>query len=107
MTPEQRRFYLEQGYLLLPGFFRSDEIDVWLERFRAIVEGEVAPAEHMLVMRDVMVAKGAVTPGCAAEAIAKLQDFENDPVLFSYTKDPRLLDCTARFSPTRIRTGIS
>ncbi len=92
MTPEQAQFYQEQGYLVVRGLFGADELAVWLERFEAIVDGRVEPAEHMLVMRDVMVAKGAAHPDSAAEAIAKLQDFENDPVLYSYALHDGLLD---------------
>ena len=63
MTPEQTQFYQEQGYLVVPGLFGLEELAVWLERFEAIVNGDVEPAERMLVMRDVMVAKGAVEAG--------------------------------------------
>ena len=97
MTPEQAQFYQEQGYLVVPGLFGLDELAVWLERFEAIVNGEIEPAERMLVMRDVMVAKGVVNPNSSAEAIAKLQDFENDPVLYSYALHNRLLDWVEAF----------
>ena len=56
------------------------------------------PAEDMLVMRDVMVAKGAVKPTSKLAAIAKIQDFHNDPVLFGgYAKHPKLLDWVEKF----------
>lgn len=97
MTPEQAQFYQKQGYLVVPRLFGQDELAVWLERFEAIINGEVEPAEHMLVMRDVMVAKGVVNPKSPAEAIAKLQDFENDPVLYSYALHDRLLDWVEDF----------
>ena len=92
VSVEQREQYEKRGFFLVPGLFRPDELSVWIERLRQIVDGEVEPAERMLVMRDVMIAKGAVTPGTRAEAIAKLQDYESDPVLFSYARDERLLD---------------
>jgi phytanoyl-CoA hydroxylase len=63
-----------------------------LVRLADIVEGRVPPAEGMLVMKDVMVAKGAVSPNRAEDAVAKLQDFDSDPVLRTYTEHPRLLD---------------
>jgi phytanoyl-CoA hydroxylase len=56
------------------------------------VNGEVPPSPRMLVMKDVMVAKGAVRPGSAEEAIAKIQDLELDPELFSYATHAALLD---------------
>jgi phytanoyl-CoA hydroxylase len=87
-----RASYREQGYLVVKGFFGADEIAPWVERFLAIVEEKVPPADGMLVMRDVMVAKGVVTPESRSAAIAKIQDFHNDPVLFDgYSRHPRLL----------------
>ncbi len=90
---EEQAHYWKHGYIVVRGLFDQESLERWKDRLRAIVDGEVEPAEHMLVMKDVMVAKGAVSPASPAEAISKLQDFENDPVLFGYTKDPRLLDC--------------
>ncbi|MFQ5416826.1 MAG: phytanoyl-CoA dioxygenase family protein [Myxococcota bacterium] len=92
MTEEQRRSYAENGYLQVPGLFAAAEFQPWADRFLAIVNGEVPPAPDMLVMRDVMVVRGAVQPERPAEAIAKIQDFHNDEVLFGgYSRHPKLL----------------
>ena len=91
-TPEQRQHYDEHGYLLVRGLFEKPELERWVQRFVEIAEGRVAPAPGMLVMRDVMVAKGAVRPTTRLEEIAKIQDFHHDPVLFeTYCKNPELL----------------
>ena len=98
LSPEQRRHYDEQGYLVLPGFFAPEELEGWNRRFLDIVEERVPPAPEMLVMRDVMVAKGAVRAGSRLEGIAKIQDFHNDPRLFeSFVKHARLLDLVEAF----------
>ncbi len=90
---EEKIHYWKHGFVVVPGLFDQASLDRWTDRLRQIVEGEIEPAAHMLVMKDVMVAKGIVKPGTRAEAIAKLQDFEEDPELFAYSTDPRLLDC--------------
>ncbi len=87
------RHYWEHGYVVIPGLFDDEALIRWKERFRAITNKEVEAAEGMLVMRDVMIAKGVVKPRSLDEAIYKVQDFENDPVLFGYSKDARVLDC--------------
>jgi phytanoyl-CoA hydroxylase len=97
LSAEQRRRYETQGYLLVRDLFATGELARWRTRFAEIVERGAQRAEGMLVMRDVMVAKGAVHPGSASESIAKLQDFENDPVLFEYVQHPRLLDQVEAF----------
>jgi phytanoyl-CoA hydroxylase len=94
ISDAQRASYRERGYLLLKGFFDAAELAPWVERFLAIVNQEIPPAEKMLVMREVMVAKGIVKPATSAATIAKIQDFHNDPVLFGgYSRNPRLLSC--------------
>jgi phytanoyl-CoA hydroxylase len=96
-SPEQRRQYQEQGYVVERGFFGRGETDTWMRRFVALAGGEIEPPAEMLVMRDVMVAKGAVRPRGPLAAIAKVQDFHNDPVLFGYARHPALLDWVEAF----------
>ncbi len=104
-APEERRHYAEQGYLVVRGLFEPAELEDWKKRFTAIVNGEVEPAPDMLVMRDVMVAKGAVQPARPEEAIAKIQDFHEDPVLYEgYVKHPRLLDWVEPFTGPDIKS---
>jgi phytanoyl-CoA hydroxylase len=90
---QQLDFYRRHGYVVARGLLDAASLERWLERLRALIEGEVAPAPHMTIMRDVMVAKGAVRPATRAEAVAKLQDFEGDPVLDAYVTDERVLRC--------------
>lgn len=85
-------FYWDHGYVVVPGLIPQDDLDRWLARLDDIVHERVPRAAGMLVMKDVMVAKGKVLPGSRLEAIAKLQDYENDPVLDTYTTHPRILD---------------
>jgi phytanoyl-CoA hydroxylase len=92
VTPEQLERYREQGYVVLPALFTPAELRCWVDRLAALARGDVAPSEGMLVMKDVMVAKGAVRPREAAAAIAKVQDFDSDPVLRTYSEHPRLLE---------------
>ncbi|MEN8183446.1 MAG: phytanoyl-CoA dioxygenase family protein [Myxococcota bacterium] len=92
LSEKDRRHYADRGHLVVPGLFGRDELSRWSERFLAVVEGQVPPAPGMLVMRDVMVAKGAVQPASRPGAIAKIQDFHADPVLYDgYVKHPKLL----------------
>ena len=98
LDDDARSFYDQNGYLLVRGLFQASELEVWSKRFLAIVRGEVEPADDMLVMRDVMVAKGVVDADSAEAAVAKVQDFHNDPVLFEgYAKHPALLKWVEAF----------
>lgn len=89
--------YHDQGFAVVPGLLEEADLARWRARLEDIVLGRVAAAEGMLVMKDVMVAKGAVRPGSRMQAIAKIQDYEFDPVLDGYTTHPRVLSCVQRF----------
>jgi phytanoyl-CoA hydroxylase len=91
VTPEQLRRFREHGYVVLPGLFEAEELARWNERLLALVRGDAPRPKGMVVMRDVMVAKGAVAPDSPEAAIAKVQDFDGDPVLRRYTEHPALL----------------
>ncbi len=88
-----RRLYDETGYLVVKRLFVAAELEVFVKRFLAIVNEEVPAAPRMLVMRDVMVAKGAFEPPTPEHAICKINFFENDPELMTYGRSEKLLDC--------------
>jgi len=92
LGPEQLESYWRDGYVVVPRLVPLADLDRWLARLDDIVQGRVPKADGMLVMKDVMVAKGKVVPGGRLEAVAKIQDYENDPVLDTYTTHSRILD---------------
>lgn len=85
LTEEQRKFYDENGYILIKKLVPEKDIERWRQRFLAIANGEVEVEPTMLVMRDVAVAKRKEK---GEHAITKLQDFQDDPELFSYCQHP-------------------
>jgi len=94
----ERTFYDTHGYWIVRRLFDPPELAAFDRRFEDLVEGRVPVPETMLVMRDIMVAKGAVTPRSRLAAIAKLQNFEDDPLLYEqYVRHPRVLDWVESF----------
>ena len=91
LQTEQREHYAREGYLLLPGLFTEEALDRFDARFLALVKGEVPTGENMVIMRDVMVAKGVVEPETPLHAVNKVLSFEDDEVLFDYALDTGLL----------------
>ncbi|MFQ5514440.1 MAG: phytanoyl-CoA dioxygenase family protein [Myxococcota bacterium] len=98
MKIEDRQAYAERGYLILRGLFEPKELQIWRSRLRTLVAEEQARPAGLLVMRDVMVVKGAVQPRSPEAAIAKVQDYEKDPILRGYLEHPRLLDLVEVFT---------
>lgn len=91
LTQQQIDTYFEQGYLLLPALFSSDELASFNNRFLAIINGEASLSGNMKIMRDVMVVKGAVEPVSPAHAVNKLLCLEEDPTLFAYARQAQLV----------------
>jgi phytanoyl-CoA hydroxylase len=104
LSDAQLRSYDERGYVLLRKLFGPEDLETWHRRFLGIVSGAVPPAKAMLVMKDVMVAKGAVTPERREEAIAKVQDFHNDSVLWGYVTHSKLLDAVEALTGPDIKS---
>ena len=87
--------YHERGYVLLPNLFDAPQLARFDQRFRDLIEGRAALPEQLLVVRDVMVVKGAVRAASPLHAVNKILNFENDPVLFEYVTHRPLLDAAA------------
>lgn len=88
LTPSQRQFYEENGFLVIKNVVPSDKLEVYRQRFKGICNGQV-PKWGMTLMRDVAIAKSEFKDG--ERAINKLQDFQWDDVLFSYCSLPEVL----------------
>ncbi|MCH2173021.1 phytanoyl-CoA dioxygenase family protein [Myxococcota bacterium] len=91
-TSETTQSYWENGYLLLPGLFDSEALSRFEERFLEIASGRSEAPEGMIVMQDVMVARGAIQAKTPIHAVNKILSFENDPILFRYSRDPKLVE---------------
>jgi len=92
LSAEQLDSYHRDGYLVVCDHLDRSSVGRWRDRLVEIVTGQAERSKRMLVMKDVMVAKGAVTPQSDLEAIAKVQDYEGDPVLDTYPHDERVLE---------------
>lgn len=102
-SSQQERF-ARDGYLLLPGLFDPEQLDGFERRFLALVQGDVPAGDDLVIMRDVMVAQGAVEPETPLHAINKILSFEDDDVLFAYARDPKLLSVVRGLIGSRVMT---
>lgn len=88
LTPEQRLFYEENGFLLIKNLVSHEDIDQFRKEFERICRQEVN-IPGLVVMRDVAIAKSEFVPD--QKAVSKLQDFQEDPELFRYCALPEIL----------------
>lgn len=94
ITPEQKAFYEENGYLIVKGILNADEIEMYRKRAREIALGDLPEGlEKRRVVKDVRVAKGEITPEDPEDGIWKFLNPDRfDPMFRSYAETPRLLD---------------
>ena len=91
LNEEQINQYQNEGYVLLPGLIRDDELDAYDRRFKEYVLGQRALPADMKIMQDVMVVKGAVQPQSPLHGVNKLLCLENDELLFGFARHPELV----------------
>ena len=92
LTPGQLDQYAKDGFILLEGLISEDDVALWSRRFEDLVLGNIDLPEKLVIMKDVLVAKGEVDPKTPLHAITKILSFEEDPVLWQYTLDEALLE---------------
>ncbi|KAK6046624.1 hypothetical protein COOONC_15870 [Cooperia oncophora] len=89
LSKEQKQFYEKNGYLLIRNCVPVYELERYKQRFKDICQKKDVPA-NMTVMRDVAIAKSEFVSG--EKAITKVQDFQDDPVLFDYCQYKGVVD---------------
>lgn len=95
LTPEEREAFERDGFFVRKNMLTPDEIATYRARFKELVEQPAKRPPTMTVMVDVELAKKKGLSGASAtttDVVTKLQDWQDDPVLFTYCENPRILD---------------
>ena len=101
LSQEQVDFYNKNGYLVIRNLVPHELLNKYLERFNQICDGEVR-VPGITVMKDVTHVKSNRPSG--ERTVNKLQNFENDEVLFSYCELPQILKYVACFTGPDIKS---
>ena len=100
LSPKQREFYEENGFLVVPNLVDHKLIDDCRQRFLDIVDG-VVDAGAILKMKDLSL---KAVQGLPNERVYnKIQDFVWDEVLSQYIQLPEVLDYVQCFTGPNIR----
>eukprot|EP00753_Platysulcus_tardus_P004678 PLAT12571.1.p1 GENE.PLAT12571.1~~PLAT12571.1.p1 ORF type:complete len:348 (-),score=54.58 PLAT12571.1:39-1082(-) len=102
LSVEQRAFYEQNGFLVVRGLLRADELTDYRKRFVEISEMREPPS-RMVVMRDIALTKRGGDKQYGEKAITKIQSFEDDDRLFSYCRHPAILDYVQAFTGPDIK----
>ena len=100
LTPRQREFYEENGFLVIPNLIPDKLIDESRQRFLDLVNKKV-DAGSILLMKDLSLKDKRGLP--SERIYNKIQDFVWDEVLSKYVCLPELLDYVQCFTGKDIR----
>jgi phytanoyl-CoA hydroxylase len=98
LTPEQRAFYEENGFLVFRNLLPHYQLDEYIQRFRDICEGRADPG-RISMMKDISLMKSGAT---GERLYNKLQDFMWDDVFFKYIASPEVVEIVKCFTGPNI-----
>nr|XP_049705816.1 probable phytanoyl-CoA dioxygenase [Helicoverpa armigera] len=87
LTPEQLKFYRENGYLVIRKLFGLQTLDSYRQRFTDVCEGRVEKG-RVTVVKDRSLSTHHTRP---EDYINKIQELLYDEVYSTYSEDPRML----------------
>ncbi|XP_051007307.1 phytanoyl-CoA dioxygenase, peroxisomal [Acomys russatus] len=99
LSLEQRKFYEENGFLVIKNLVSDDDIQRFRAEFDRICRNEVKPP-GIVIMRDVTIAKLDTVP--TEKVVSKIQDFQEDEELFRYCNLPQILKYVECFTGPNI-----
>ncbi|GIY39727.1 phytanoyl-CoA dioxygenase, peroxisomal [Caerostris darwini] len=98
LSREQRLFYEENGFIVIPKLVPLDYLERYKEQFQGICDGRIH-IPGLTVMKDIAFNKNKPNE----RIINKIQDFIYDDVLFEYCRLPQILDYVECFCGSNIK----
>ena len=93
LTEAQRQEYWDNGFIVVKGILSPEEVDAYKKRATEIARGDIPEGGEKMLVRDVRVAKGDITPDDPEKGLWKLlQPDWFDPLFEKYPENENLLD---------------
>ncbi|BES89738.1 Phytanoyl-CoA dioxygenase (PhyH) [Nesidiocoris tenuis] len=99
LNDDQRQFYEENGFIVIPKLIEDELLDQFSERFINLCDGRV-PRGGITLMKDVSLMKKGAT---GERLYNKAQDIVYDEVFEKYFFHPKLLDYVSAFTGPNIK----
>ncbi|GMT23444.1 hypothetical protein PFISCL1PPCAC_14741, partial [Pristionchus fissidentatus] len=90
LSAEQKKFYELNGYVIVKKCVPQYEIDRYLDRFKFICNADRNDFPAITIMRDITLAKTERKKDI--NAVTKIQNWQDDEVLFDYCAYPGIVD---------------
>jgi phytanoyl-CoA hydroxylase len=93
LTEVQQQRYWADGFVVVRGVFRPEEVERYRARAREFALGNLPPGGQKMVVKDVRVAKGLIQPDDPEKGIWKYMNPDRyDPLFAAYAGQPALVD---------------
>lgn len=102
LTYEQRKFYEEYGYIVVPGLYSQEDMKSWTDRFLEYCDGKQRPMGMQLV-RDISMVKAKKNIKGQA-GVTKIQDWQEDDVLFTFCTKKEIMPYLKSFCGDNIKS---
>lgn len=99
LSREQRLFYEENGFLIIPKLVPLDYLEKYEQRFKDICDNKVNDSAVFTIMKDISYTNKSTNE----RVINKIQDFAYDKVLFEYCQLPQIVDYVECFCGPNIK----
>ncbi|KAF6132061.1 phytanoyl-CoA 2-hydroxylase [Phyllostomus discolor] len=99
LSLEQRKFYEENGFLVIKNLVSDADIERFRNEFERICKQEVKPL-GLSIMKDVTIVKSEYA--LSEKVVTKIQDFQEDEELFRYCTLPEILKYVECFTGPNI-----
>lgn len=86
LTADQKRFYEENGFIVIKKLLSPQDIDTFYNRFDELVQNPKLRHNNMIVMRDVGLKGVSKAKRTKERVVTKLQAWSRDPVFWDYAK---------------------
>lgn len=94
LTPEQRQFYEDNGFLVIKKLVNEKHLERYRDRFEKICKREVK-VPGITIMRDIAIVESEFVPD--QKAVTKIQTWHEDEVMWEYCVSPEIVDYLENF----------
>jgi len=100
LSYEQRKFYEENGFLVVRGLVSEEDLAKYKQRFDDICAGQVV-VPGITKMKDVATKDKPLSE----RVLNKIQDFQHDDVLFKYCCTPEVVEYVKNFTGLNVQAA--
>jgi len=102
-TKEQRDFYEENGYIVVPKLLKQKEIELFYNHFDTLTQNPMETIKKMSIVRDVSLKHVTREARNDPNVVTKFQDWAYDPIFWQYASNDNIVSYVKAFVGNDVR----